>query len=227
MRHRIARTLLVASVLGAVVGLSGVAQAQGPRGRRGGGAGDSDPDYWVGLSVGFVDGVTINDGKTASTWAFGYSPQISATFEKKLQAGVTAGISAGFSTAPLTYTSYGSNGFSSGCFGSCQAKADVTQYLAFIRGGGGRGFHFTYNFEAGATSFANFRATDGDISLEPTSAIYDFTAGFGGGLGYGISSTAEVYANEVLDFVLHSQSGTTASSAPRMNVIRAGARIGF
>src|SRR4051812_47911779 len=75
----------------------------GPRGRQQGSA--ADPGYWVGLSIGYVDGTTINDGDTGSSWRFGYTAQIRATLEKTLQRGVTVGASAGFSNAPLTYVS--------------------------------------------------------------------------------------------------------------------------
>ena len=106
----------------------------------------ADPGYWVGLSYGYVSGTTIADDATATTWQFGYTSQIRATLEKTVQSGFTIGASAGFATAPLTYTD---NSFSSACAGSCAANANVAQYMAFVRGGSGVGFHGMYSLEAG------------------------------------------------------------------------------
>src|ERR1043166_4516574 len=125
------------------------------------------PEYWVGLSYGYMDGTTINDGDTNGLWQFGYTSQIRATFEKTLQRGVWGGISAGFANAPLTYTSPALN---NPCGLSCPATADITQYMAFIQGGTGVGFHGLYNVEAGFTRFSNFREKSSDTQLPPTDA---------------------------------------------------------
>lgn len=182
------------------------------------------PQYWVGLSFGLLDGTTIYDGDTGGRWQFGYTSQIRATLEKRLQAGVTAGISAGYATAPLTYTpaiATGSCGF------QCDATGDVTQYMAFIHGGAGLGFHFIYTLEGGVTQFGNFRAKVDDSKLPPTDAKYDFSFGLGGGVGYGLSTTSDIYVSAIEDYVLHSQGTNNSSSAPRLGSVRAGFRIGF
>jgi hypothetical protein len=182
------------------------------------------PRYWVGLSYGFVDATTIFDGDTDTEWRFGYAPQIRATLEKTLQRGITAGISAGYATQPLTYTSSTSN---PDCGVSCSAKADVTQYMAFIQGGSNPGFHIVYNLEAGFTQYSNFRVESVDTKLPPDKAGYDFSFGLGGGVGYGFSTTADLYVAEVVDFVLHPQGSSSSSSVPRLPEFRAGFRIGF
>ena len=188
-------------------------------------AADAEPDYWVGLSYGIMNGLTLTDGATGNVWQFGYAPQIRANVEKRLARGVTGGVSASYTTAPLTF--YSSTA-SSGCFNSCDANADITQYLAFIRGGSGTGFHGTYMLDAGATSFSNFREKGTDAKLGPTTSSYDFTFGFGGGLGYGINGTSDVYVAEQTDLVLHSQgSGANGGTAPRLFTFVLGARIGF
>lgn len=192
-------------------------------GRRGGGT-SLDPDYWVGLSYGFVDGTTIYDGNTGTQWRFGYSSQIRATLEKTLQRGFSGGISAGFSNAPLTYSGNSLNGF---CSFSCSATADITQIMAFVHGGSGIGFHGLYNVEAGFTEFSNFRETTTDTRLDPMNAAYDFSFGLGGGIGYGFSPTTDAYVGEMFDFVLHPQGTTVSSSAPRLMTFRAGFRVGF
>src|SRR4051812_26952998 len=56
----------------------------------------ADPDYWVGLAYGFMNGLTLTDGASGNTWQFGYAPQLRATVEKTIQRGITAGASASF-----------------------------------------------------------------------------------------------------------------------------------
>jgi hypothetical protein len=196
----------------------------GQIGRRGRQQGEPDPDYWVGLSLGYVDGTTINDGGTGTTWQFGYTAQIRATLEKTLQRGVTAGVSAGFSDAPLTYVS----GFldpHTNCAGACAARANITQLMAYIHGGGSSGFHFVYDLEGGATEFSDFRTRSTQDRLPPSNK-YDFTFGFGGGLGYGFSQISDIYISEMTDLVLHPSNGAS-TTAPRLYQFRAGFRVGF
>jgi hypothetical protein len=181
-----------------------------------------DPKYWVGLSYGYVDGLTLSDESTNSTWRFAYSSQIRATLEKTIQRGVTLGAAAGFTSARLTYASTGNT-----CL-SCAARADITQYTVFFRNGGGVGFHGMYNVEAGVTRFANFRERDTDAALPPGSPTNDITLGFGGGFAYGFSNTSSVYLNPQWYLVLHPQpTETGGGSAPRLLVYRAGFRMGF
>src|SRR4051812_49955658 len=70
---------------GILLFVAATAAAQGPRIPRGG---TGEPGYWVGLSYGYLDGTSMNDDATNSRWAFGYSSQIRATFEKTIQRGV-------------------------------------------------------------------------------------------------------------------------------------------
>ena len=101
-----------------------------------------------------MDGLTLNDGHSNSTWQFGYTSQLRATLEKTISGGVSLGAAAGFSNPKLSYI--GRN-IGDPCGPGCQADADVTQYMAFIRGGGGVGFHGLFNLEAGVTQFSKFR----------------------------------------------------------------------
>lgn len=184
---------------------------------------NNDPDYWVGLSLGYVDGVTLSDDQTGAVWRFGYSSQIRATLEKTLSRGATIGISAGFSNVPLTYESSDFNSF---C-GSCRANADINQYTAFVRLGGGQGLHAMYQLEGGVTQFTNFREADTDTRLDPVNGTYDATFGFGGGISYGFSRMSDIYIAETLDLVLHRQSSTVEQQAPRLFTFRGGFRFGF
>jgi hypothetical protein len=184
----------------------------------------AEPQYWVGLSYGYLDGTTINDGATGGTWRFGYTSQLRATLEKTLQRGVQIGVSAAFASPPLTYTM---PTFNNPCGQSCPATAEVTQYMLFLTGGSRVGFHSVYGGEIGFTQFSNFRLKDSDSKLPPTDSKNDFSFGFGGGFGYGFSPTTDVYATESFDFVLHDQGSSVSSSAPRLMTFRIGARIGF
>jgi hypothetical protein len=227
MLRRIGRTttLAIAVCIPLIALSSADAAAQG---RRGGRAGfNAGPDYWVGLSYGYQNGITVNDGDTNAQWAFGYTQQIRATLEKSLQPGVSLGVSAGFSNAPLTYTT--TDPIAGGACGfQCSATGDITQYMAFIHGGTSpTGFHGIYDLEAGFTEFSNFHTKDGDVKFGPTDAKYDFSFGLGGGVGYTMSRDADIYVTEIFDFVLHPQGNNTSSSAPRLPVFRAGFRVGF
>jgi len=209
----IAALSLAALFLGAAT-----AVAQGPRIPRGG---TGEPGYWVGLSYGYLDGTSMNDGATNSHWAFGYSSHIRATFEKTIQRGVSAGVSAGFATAPMTY-----QGFTSACLGGCSATADITQWLGYVHVGSGLGFHGVYNLEAGITQFGHFRdkATGTDLA---SGSSNDFTFGLGGGLGYGFAPNMDMYVGEQWDIILHSQGDATNTDAPRQLTFRVGFRVGF
>ena len=62
----------------------------------------ADPGYWIGLSIGYVEGITTTDDATGATWRFGYTSQLRATVEKTLSPGMTFGVAAGYANAPLT-----------------------------------------------------------------------------------------------------------------------------
>jgi hypothetical protein len=220
---------MVMIAAGALALAASASAARAQVGRRRSPVADAYPDYWVGLSLGYAEGITTTDDASGATWQFGYTAQIRATLEKTLQPGTTVGISAGYANAPLTYTS-GSN-FFDGCGGVCRAEADVTQYMIFVKGGGYgnlSGFHGEYVLETGATQFSNFRDQDTNQRLQPMSGSYDLTFGLGGGLSYGLTPISDVYVDEMLDFVLHHQSrDVVAQSAPRFFTLRAGFRVGF
>lgn len=182
------------------------------------------PKTWVGLSVGFLDGMTIDDGDTDSEWQFGYSTQVRATLEEVVQGNMTVGVAAGFSTAPLTYSSF--DGFGE-CAFSCTAHADITQVLGTLRGGGGIGLHGIYEIEAGLTEFSNFREDFTNTPLSPDSR-YDFSFAFGGGIGFGLVGLGEIFAAEEIGTVLHSNNAANIQTTPpRIFTTRIGWRYGF
>jgi len=216
----IRRSMMALAIVGLAAAAS-TAKAQIARHSSGG------PGYWVGLSLGYVDGTSMSDDNTGAVWRFGYTSQIRATFEKSLLGGSSIGIAAGFSTAPLSYTSGAT--LASDCFSACDASADVTQVVAFFHGntGGEIGLKFFYQAEGGVTEFGNFREKSTDVKLPPSSASNDLTFGFGGGISYGLTPIADVYVGEMWDIVLHHQASAESQSAPRLSTLRAGFRIGF
>lgn len=222
--HRLTVRAVVAVILSVASWMSLVPAVEAQLGRPR--ATSTEPNYWVGLSLGYVDRVSMSDNASGASWDFGSATQLRATLEKKLDVGVTGGISAGFSTVPLTYTPALLDPRQL-CLGGCQANADVTQYTVFIRGGGGPGFHGLYNAEGGVTQFSNFREQGTSDQLAPTKGSYDLTFGFGGGFAYGLSTNADIYAAETLQFILHKQLSTTTTSAPRVYMLRGGMRFGF
>lgn len=198
------------------------AMAQFGRPPRGGYA--QAPDYWVGLSYGYLGGTTI--ANSSETWQFGYTSQIRATFEKSVQRDFTIGVSAGFANATASVDVFHPTP-AGACTSQCRATADLTQVLAFVSGGtGGIGLHGLYNLEAGVTQFANFR--DADTGDRGSISATDFTFGLGGGIGYRFSPLADAYVSEQGDFILDSPiPGTTQSNAPRQFTFRVGFRYGF
>jgi len=187
----------------------------------------SDPDYWVGLDYGYQGGMTVFDA-TGSEWAIGYTSQIRATVAKTVAPQITVGVAAGFSTPTLSYypgSAGAGNSFT--CTLTCTAKADVTQWLAFLHYGSGLGFHGVYNLEAGITQFGNFREESTGDALPPRSSSNDFTFGLGGGAGYGFSRTMDGYIAENFDLVMHSQGSNVNQDAPRFFTFRIGFRAGF
>lgn len=214
------KTRLMAALL--LVGVALPAQAQFGVWLPGLGNG-GDPSYWVGLSWGYVDGVSMSDEATNSTWSFAYTSQIRATLEKTVATGITIGASAGFASSNLSYRDRAANAT---CTTACKGRADIAQYMAFVRGGNGKGFHPVYSLEGGVTRFTNFRDRVSGAALPPA-ATNDFTFGISAGLGYGFSPTSGVYVGEQFDFMLHQQSDEEATSAPRQMTFRVGFRIGF
>jgi hypothetical protein len=62
-------------IIALLLGVATTAHAQRiPGAPRGGVA--AEPGYWVGLSYGYVDGMTVNDRGTGADWRLGYSSQI-------------------------------------------------------------------------------------------------------------------------------------------------------
>ena len=223
------RSALLAA--GLVVAMAGVARAQYPR--RGGAA--DQPDWWVGVSYGFMQPGTVNDGGNSGTvWDFGYTSVTSAELAKSINGG-SVGVLMNFATAPLTYVGSASS-VTGSCATQCTAHADITQILLELRLGSGRsglfsalglgGLHSVYGLDVGATQYANFRDSV-STPLPPKSSSWDPTFGFHFGLGWRFSRELDSYAVEEYARVIHSQGSQVESSPPTIYTTRFGLRVGF
>jgi hypothetical protein len=183
-----------------------------------------EPPYWVGVSIGLAQASSVHDGTTDSQWQFGTAAQYRATLEKRLQAGLSIGVSAGFATVPLTYS-----GISAGCAGGCDAKADIMQLHALFHAGSGMGLHQVVELGLGATGYSNFRTEVGGTKLAPTAADYDLSFAFGYGFGYGLSPKSAIEVVQEFGTAIHQRTGLAGgeSSLPRLYTTRIGVRFGF
>ena len=148
---------------------------------RRGSFGEAPASAWVSLGAGLSQAWTVTDGTTGSTWEFGSATQFTASLEKAFSA-ATVGIRGTTSLVPLRYT-----GTTSAGAGAVDADANVSQLLASVHVGSGRGFHTVLELDAGATYYSGFREHTGGAALAPASDA-DFTFVFGYGAGYGFSN---------------------------------------
>lgn len=218
-------------VAGALMGSVTAARAQSPR--RGGAL--DQPDWWVGVSYGFMQPGTVNDGgNSGSVWDFGYTSVTSAELAKSITGG-TVGVLMNFATAPLTYQGPFTPGLGSPeCANACTAHADITQLMLELRLGsrglfsglGLGGLHSVYGLDVGATQYANFRDSV-STPLPPKSSAWDPTFGFHFGLGWRFSREFDSYAVEEYARVIHSQGSQVQGSPPAIYTTRFGLRVGF
>lgn len=194
-----------------------------PRAPRGQGL--TAADYWVGVSYGLFELGTYQDGKTNTTWQFGYTSELAATLEKSLSAGSAVGVMAGFASPRLNY--FPSNTFLDCSAGNCTARADVTQILGTGRIGGGLyGFRSSLVLEAGATQFSNFRDQATGDKL-PGGGSWDLTFGTGYDLGISVAQKTDFYLETNLLWVLHDPGNNVSATPPFNYALKIGLRQGF
>jgi hypothetical protein len=185
----------------------------------------SSTPYWVGLTYGLFELGTYTDGKSNTTWNFGYTTSIAATLERALTAGTSVGLEAGFASPRLNYNPVGVFGT---CAVACTAKADVTQFLATGRlGGGFFGFLSSLVVEAGVTQFANFRDATTNTRLTGMGGSWDPTFGTGYELGVSLTPRTQAYFETGLLFVMHDQGNTVTTAPPINSIFKIGVRQGF
>lgn len=202
MRHR---TLLVLAVL---LAHTDVAQGQiiRPVARY-------RPVAWTSLSAGWLQHSTMCDAEAC--WNFGGAPQFRGTLELPVGESAALGFAASTARAPLTY---------SGSCGTCDADANISQFLANFRMGGGLGFHQVIDVVAGTTMYSNFRHTDG-TRLGTGKAVNDLTFGLGYGFGYGISGRAQLVIVQEWALVLHKRQPGSPDNTAQQQTIRIGGRV--
>lgn len=181
----------------------------------------TEPAAWVSFSAALMQGWSVRDGTTNSTWSFGSGTQYGASLEKTISGGTTLGLRGTTMRAPLRYT-----GTSSGSL-PVDADANVSQLFAMLHVASGREFHSVLELSIGATLYSNFRARGTDTKLAPSSDT-DFTFGFGYGLGYNFSPTFAIDVVQDLQTAVHQKTGLSAGedSSVRINSTRLVARFG-
>lgn len=186
----------------------------------GGGIGRArgEPIAWTSLSIGWLShqGQLCDDG-TGSCWNFGSAPQWRGTLEYPMGTGATIGVAATAARAPLIYGG-------GSCPQACDADANVTQYFANLRIGGGLGFHQVIDLNAGITVFSNFRRTTGERLL-PEKAVTDFTFAVGYGFGYSVSQRVQIMLVQDFGLVIHKRQTGTANRTMQQSTLRVGGRV--
>ena len=181
------------------------------------------------FSVGVMDMSAVHDGSTNSDWQFGNSVQYRISLEMPIQFQSTIGISGSFARVPLTYVPLDGIG-TTGCPGSCDADATVTQLLAtFHAGGGAIGFHQILDLSLGATGYSGFRARLSGERLAPMQLDADITGGIGYGFGYTLSPDMQITLVQEGFLSVHQRTGVAGNedTIGRQFVLRLGTRFGF
>ena len=182
----------------------------------------SRPIAFTSLSVGWFQQSGFCNAETSACYSFGGAPQFRATLEKPIgSGGASIGIAGTTARTPLTYS--GSGLLPSSC-SRCDADANVSQLLANGRLGGGVGFHQVIDFQAGATMYSNFRATDG-TRLGSGGSTYDMTFGIGYGFGYSTTNRMEFVLVQEWAMAIHKRLPGSAENTSQQQNIRIGVRL--
>jgi hypothetical protein len=207
----VSRRLLVAALL-LVAARRGLAQRYG------------DPSGWLSGGVSLWQSQGIDDPKTNGFWDLSVAPQYRAALEFPMGYGTALGVAGTYATVPLTFRATGP----AAC-GTCDANITVTQVLGLLHiGGGGEGVHQVIEVEAGVTSFAGLKATDG-TSLGLDHPATDLTFLLGYGFGISLSRSMELSIVEDLGTIVHARASdaTGGTNAPRQYITRLGLRYAF
>jgi hypothetical protein len=187
-----------------------------------GGIGGGDPIAWTSLSIGWMNHGALCDAESAACWSFGSAPQWRATLDVPMGRGASIGAAATTARVPLIYQ--GSALAPNSCT-SCDADANVTQYLGHVHIGGGSSFYQVIDVSAGMTVFSNFRSTSG--TRLGGKAVSDFSFAVGYGFGYSVSPRTQIMLVQEYGLVIGKrQSGTTNNTA-QQTTTRFGVRFGL
>lgn len=181
-----------------------------------------EPIAWTSLSIGWFQHGALCDGASSACWNFGSAPQWRGTLEFPMGRGATIGAAATTARVPLIYN--GGTG-TTGC-SNCDADANITQYFANLRIGGGSSFHQVIDLNAGMTVFSNFRTTSGGTRLGGN-AVSDFTFNVGYGFAYGFTPRAQIMLIQDYGLVIHKRQSGVANNTAQQSTLRIGGRYGL
>ena len=182
-------------------------------------AGPTTPTY-IGGGIGILQGFSVNDGSTGSTWQFGTTMGYLATIERPTQSGILLGLEGMYAKPNLSYSSG---------LGSQDASGRIIQAAVLLHSPNEYSFHSAYQLTLGGTGFSNFREQTTGAKLGPSSTDWDFSFTLGYGLGFGISDKASLEVVQEFGWILHQQTGLAAgaSSYPRISVTKLAGKIAF
>lgn len=165
---------------------------------------NTGPSLWVSGGTGWVQGGTISDGTTKSTWGMGqFAPvRLSVEFENQGQA---IGAAVSHATVPMTYVG-------ESC-ARCDANIDMLQTMGIIRAGGrpGQGFHQILELGAGVTRWSKLTATGtgtGTVTALKPDHDLTFQIGYGFGMNFGQSFALSIVQD--LATIIHQKEGLSS-----------------
>jgi hypothetical protein len=180
-----------------------------------------DPIAWTSLSIGWFRQNPLCDQETNACWDFGSAPQWRGTLEFPMGRGATVGGAATIARVPLVYN----GGIGANSCVQCDADANIVQYLANVRIGGGSGFHQVIDLNAGTTVFSNFRSTTG--TRLGGKAVTDWSFSVGYGFGYSLSPRMQIMLLQEYGLVIHARQSGSAERTAQQSTIRIGGRVGL
>jgi hypothetical protein len=193
----------------------------------------TDPDMWVGGGIAGFRGETVNDGKTASSWAFGNSTnlQYAASLEKTMgNGGFSLGLAGSYAHVPFVY--YGPSvtipGSGGGTCNGCDAHLDMTTLMATFHAGAGSGFHQVVELNGGIVNYANLKRDADGVALAGGTNT-DPVFSFGWGFAYGFDDRTEIEFVPDWGIALHERDGLSngASNTNTLRSFRVSFRKGF
>jgi hypothetical protein len=180
-----------------------------------------DPIAWTSLSIGWFRQNALCDQETNACWDFGSAPQWRATLEFPMGRGATVGAAATIARVPMVYN----GGIGANSCVRCDADANIVQYLANVRIGGGSGFHQVIDLNAGTTVFSNFRSTTG--TRLGGKAVTDWSFSVGYGFAYSLSPRMQIMLLQEYGLVIHARQSGSAERTAQQSTIRLGGRVGL
>jgi hypothetical protein len=183
------------------------------------------PDAYASLSAGWLSQQSICDPESNACWTFGDGAQYRASIELPMGPGTTFGLSYSNARLPLRWSDMPPN--TANCGGSpCSANAEMHQVLGLLHLGGSGMVTQVIDISAGATRFANFRATDG-TPLGTGKPVDDFSFAVAIGIGINLNRTLQFTLQQEYGLVIHKRVPGSTTRGAQQQTIRAGLRMGL